>query len=724
MTNSQKQKQIKAMFGAYSKRLEKLYDQFIGRLTNLANRVGIDVEDFLKKDGLFRFDKYPELRQEYNEIFKDYVQKEVLAYRAGITDGVALAYAHDASVLSGFSVLSNKAITHARNVAAETFIRNRMNVPKGLNLSQLIWNYASQTKSEFEVAVSNVIADGLKKGTSAESLGRSVRQYLNNPDMMYRRYHRTILDAYGNKSDMVTWRRRIVDNNGRVRFVEEPLEKVGTGHYRSSRKNANRLMRTEINTAYHKANVERWQLEPFVIGIMIELSPQHPEYDECDELKGRYPKDFIFTGWHPQCLCMSNPITIQGDEKKEFYRRLAAGEDMSDYVSPNAVEDIPGRAKNWIDAHKKQFIRASQRGKLGYVWQDNMKYVSKQFTKKELEKMGYGESVPSKHIKTEEEKVAIQRRWDERRARNILPELEGVSKEQIDALLADPSPSSPSFKETEKAISHSVFNYVGFYKGRWAPVAETLNKLNAEKDGYKRIKLINELKYHCSTVAKFDLEKQGIVNSKLFYSGLERNYTLQEKATYYPLGQRVDIPEKKYDLVKWKDKFGKEYLYPLGTNPYPTTYEGVKYNVVYSASKASEYVEQMPNYLRKNFKGMFFCSEQHPIDAYYAIRYQMPGFRGAMYGGQRIFINDGYDFKFNIVHEIGHNIDHKLGIAKEWERVIFDDDFKYIREYSKKAIGEDIADSWALWFTNRDKLRREFPSRYEAIKKLTRLANR
>lgn len=399
MTNEQKRKQITAMFGAYSKRLEKLYDQFISRLTELAHRVGVGVDEFLGKDILFRFDRYPELRAEYNEIFKDYVQKETLAYRAGITDGVALAYAHDASVLSGFSVLSDKAIRQARNTAAETFIRNRMKPATGLSLSQLIWNYASQTKSEFEVAVSNVIADGLKKGTSAASLGLQVRQYLNNPDMMYRRYHRTVVDAQGNKRDIVKWRRRVVDDDGKVRFVEEPLEKVGMGHYRSSKRNSDRLMRTEINGAYHRANAERWQMEPFVIGVMIELSPQHPVYDECDELKGRYPKDFVFTGWHPQCLCMSNPITIQGDEKKDFYRRLAAGEDMSDYVSPNRVQDIPQSAKDWIDANRDKFIRAAERGKLGWVWRDNMKYVRRQFSTEELKQMGVIER-PKEEIKS------------------------------------------------------------------------------------------------------------------------------------------------------------------------------------------------------------------------------------------------------------------------------------------------------------------------------------
>lgn len=418
MTNEQKYKQLTQIFGAYSLRLESLYDKFIERLAVLAHKSGVTEEELLEKNALFRFGNFPELRKELNDIFADYVQNDMLAYKAGITDGVALAYSHDALVLSGVSILSDKAITAARNTAAATFIRNRLKPATGLGLSQLVWNYASQSKSEFDMALSNVIADGLKKGTSAAELSLKVRQYLNNPDMMYRRYHHVIVDKGGNKKDVVKWRRKVIDENGKVRFVEAPLEEVGMGHYRSSRKNADRLMRTEINASYHRANAERWQLEPFVIGIMIELSPQHPEYDMCDELQGRYPKDFIYTGWHPQCLCMSNPITIQGEEKKQFYKRLAAGEDMSGYVSPNAVKEIPDKAKAWINANREQFISAGERGKLGWVWRDNMKYISKEFTKDELLKMGYAPK-NTKRIKTAEEKAAIQERWNERKLANM-----------------------------------------------------------------------------------------------------------------------------------------------------------------------------------------------------------------------------------------------------------------------------------------------------------------
>lgn len=305
LTSRKEKEQLNKLFAAYNRRLGMLYSNYIKKLASLDYG-----EDVLEGDALFNFDNFPELRKRLDGIFNDYYTNSVLCCKNGITDGVTLAYTHDNADLSGFSILSDKALSTARKIAAETFIASRLNAKNGLNLAQRIWNYCQQTKSEFEMAMSNVIADGLKNGTSAEDIGRHIRQYLKVPDMMYRRYHTVKVLANGQKKDVVTWRRkRIID--GKVRFVEEPLEKVGTGVYRSSRMNALRVARTEINAAYHTARNDRWAREPFVIGQHIHLSPQHdPEKDAdiCDELEGYYPKEFVWNGWHPQCYAKGTKV--------------------------------------------------------------------------------------------------------------------------------------------------------------------------------------------------------------------------------------------------------------------------------------------------------------------------------------------------------------------------------------------------------------------------------
>ena len=385
LTSKQKEEQLNQLFAAYNRRLGMLYSDYIKQLASLDYG-----EDVLEGNALFNFDNFPALRKRLNDIFNDYYQNSVMCCKNGMTDGVTLAYTHDNADLSGFSILSDKALSTARKIAAETFIASRLNAPKGLNLAQRIWNYCQQTKSEFEMAMSNVIADGLKSGTSAEDIGRQIRQYLKVPDMMYRRYHTVKVLANGQKKDVVTWRRkRIID--GKVRFVEEPLEKVGTGVYRSSRMNALRVARTEINAAYHTARNERWKNEPFVIGQHIHLSPQHdPEKDNdvCDELEGYYPKDFVWNGWHPQCRCTSDPVMLYGDERKQFYKRMMNGEDMTNYVSPNRVKDVPDQFKRYVENNADRIVDAYKRGKLAWHLADNKQYWEKYLSAAQRKKIG------------------------------------------------------------------------------------------------------------------------------------------------------------------------------------------------------------------------------------------------------------------------------------------------------------------------------------------------
>lgn len=382
LTSAQQKEQLNRLFAKYNLRLGMLYSSYVKKLASLGYG-----EDVLEGDELFNFDNFPELKARLNDIFNDYFQNSLMLYKQGITDGVSLAYTHDNDALGNYTILSDKALLSARKTAAATFIANRLNSKKGLNLAQTVWNYCSQTKSEFEVAMSNTIADGIKHGTSAEEIGKQIRKYLNNPDMMYRRYHTIKVQKNGKKKDVVTWRRRrIID--GKVRFVEEPLEKVGMGVYRSSRKNALRVARTEINAAYHKARNERWANEPFVIGQYIHVSPQHTIEDICDEVEGRYPKDFVWTQWHPQCICTSDPIMIEGEEKKEFYRRLMNGEDMSGYVSPYAVMDVPDKYKQYIINNQDAIVRAVKRDKLAWHLADNKKYWTGLLSKEQREELG------------------------------------------------------------------------------------------------------------------------------------------------------------------------------------------------------------------------------------------------------------------------------------------------------------------------------------------------
>lgn len=430
LTAKKRKEDLNRLFAEYNRRLGMLYGSYVRKLLALGYS-----EDVLESDALFNFDNFPLLKARLEEIFNDYFQNSMLCYKSGMTSGVSLAYAHDNDAIGQFSVLTDKALETARKTAAATFISNRLNSKIGLNLAQSVWNYCQQTKAEFEMAMSNVIADGLGKGESAEEVGRRIRQYMNNPDMMYRRYHTVKVLKNGQKKDIVTWRRkRIID--GRVRFVEEPLEHVGLGVYRSARKNALRVARTEINAAYHTARNERWANEPFVIGQHIHVSPQHdPEEDAdiCDELEGYYPKDFVWNSWHPQCMCTSDPVMISGEERKQFYKRLFNGEDMSNYVSPNRIKDMPDQYKRYIEDNADKIVDAYKRDKLAWHLANNKSYWIKYLNATQRKQMGADamsrreviqEIAKARHAKRDANK--IQQKWTLRRSGMYLERMNEV----------------------------------------------------------------------------------------------------------------------------------------------------------------------------------------------------------------------------------------------------------------------------------------------------------
>ncbi len=166
----------------------------------------------------------------------------------------------------------------------------------GMNLSTRVWNLSEQYKTELEMAVSAAI----EPGTSAMELAADIKKYLNEPDIMFRRFR--YKDENGEWKRK--WKQKIMGSDGKVHFIDaDPTEyHPGRGVYRSSARNAQRLARTEINMAYRTAEQERWRQFDFVVGYEVKTTQngRHVE-DICDCLAGKYRKDFKFLGWHPAC---------------------------------------------------------------------------------------------------------------------------------------------------------------------------------------------------------------------------------------------------------------------------------------------------------------------------------------------------------------------------------------------------------------------------------------
>lgn len=415
------QKNIIKLLLQASSDFNKLYNHIIDELT----KATIVSTERVTPEELYKISKActPTEKERVQALLDSYKQALQSLIQQGITRAVMLSTITQQKAFDAYTRMQGEAVDEWRDKTANAFIRSRRDRKGGLNLSDRVWNYTQQTKAEFELAMSNAIEKGIKKGESAESLGRKIRQHLNNPDMMYRRYHVKKAMSDGTKKDVIEWRRRVVDEDGNVHFVKEDLAKVGTGVYRSARQNALRLTITETNMAYNFANCERWSSEPFVLGIRIRLSGNHPEEDICDELEGDYPKDFMWRGWHPRCMCSASSILIDRDSEEWKYLRSLPEKEYKAYKSPNLVQNVPEKFSKWCERNAKKLALAREKGKLPYFVKDNERVVGDLLgweEKQATEPMSSREKIlaaaKARHeARTDKQIENILTRWDERK---------------------------------------------------------------------------------------------------------------------------------------------------------------------------------------------------------------------------------------------------------------------------------------------------------------------
>lgn len=415
------QKNIIKLLLHVSSDFNKLYNHVIDELT----KATIVSTERVTPEELYKISKActPTEKERVQALLDSYKQALQSLIQQGITRAVMLSTITQQKAFEAYTRMQGEAVDEWRNKTANAFIRSRRDRTDGLNLSDRVWNYTQQTKAEFELAMSNAIENGIKKGESAESLGRKIRQHLNNPDMMYRRYHVKKAMSDGTKKDVIEWRRRVVDEDGNVHFVKEDLAKVGTGVYRSARQNALRLTITETNMAYNFANCERWSSEPFVLGIRIRLSGNHPEEDICDELAGDYPKDFMWRGWHPRCMCSASSILIDRDSEEWKYLRSLPEKEYKSYKSPNLVQNVPEKFSKWCERNAKKLDLAREKGKLPYFVKDNERVVGnllgweeKQATKSMSSREKILAAAKARHeARTEKQIENILTRWENRK---------------------------------------------------------------------------------------------------------------------------------------------------------------------------------------------------------------------------------------------------------------------------------------------------------------------
>lgn len=313
-----------------------------------------------------------------------------------------------------------------RNTAARDAFLSRSE--NGLNLSDRIWKSVRQLRDEMEVAMTVSIGEG----ESSSSMSRKVRQYLNNPDDMFRRFRykkgeKDIIDPetgeitgkeiiYGKK-----WKKRIKDDvTGKYKWIDYDRDsyKTGAGVYKSSARNAMRVARTETNIAYRRADNARWQDMDFVLGQRVQLSKNHPKKDICDKLQGDYPKDFVFDGWHPQCFCFATPILMDESEMAKVTEAFLKGEKYT--PRGKQITDYPAAFKDWVRDHAEDIAASRERGTEPYFIRNNAQSID-DIINPHPKELSILEKAKLRHdARTPEQEEAIKNAWEERKHKHQL----------------------------------------------------------------------------------------------------------------------------------------------------------------------------------------------------------------------------------------------------------------------------------------------------------------
>jgi len=598
--------------------VEQIYDELNLEAAKLALTTGYDGSK------PFRFKDFPNTSDRVQKLKKKFVEE----LKAVIYSGTSKEWKESNLVqdLLADKVLKTFGVKHrgkkekvyyqVNSDALKAFQERKIN---GMGLSANLWNQAANYREELEYAISSAV----QKGTSAVTLSKRLSKYLKDFPKLQKEYKQKFGKA-----------------------VE-----CHDCEYRSIR-----LARSEINMSYRTAEQMRWQQMDFVVGYEIKLSAKHPCHDVCDSLAGKYPKDFKWTGWHPNDMCYVVPILNTEDE---FW--------SDSTTSVNEVKDVPEGFKKWVEDNSNRLYNAEMKGTLPYFVKDNKSVVDvirKDVLVRRI-KDNYG-------IIPKEVRLEVNRSIS-----NNAPIQTVISNAKTGA---DRLQKGLNLFRDDMIASSSK-------------IKEMFSELESPEvmggDPIYRYRLMSMIKDEAAEVTSMRLDKLGVVRG-LNYEGLEKNtsfYYKEDKIVHHT-GEIVSVEGLKRDVLKYRDDNNVIYYYPLGVN---------SSNISFSASEASNIIGGFEPKLIKEIKGIMFDIQDHPLDKYYQKAYE--GFtNGAMYSGEIITVHKGNVnreiFERNLLHELGHSLDNGMSNLPMWKEAIRMDGV-YISKYAENSLLEDFAETFA-----------------------------
>ncbi|EFK36814.1 Uncharacterised protein [Chryseobacterium gleum] len=311
----------------YLRRVEKLFNDLVESIVFSSLPATL-------KEGLFQFRKYPKITKYIENVFNQFNSdlRELITVSTAYSWNVG-DLKNDALKLATLNSISGKIPADILNKLKEAPMPRNAEALKAFQerktgkftISDRVWSITQNTKKELEFALDL----GLSEGKSAQQLAREIKKYLREPDRLYRR----VRDKHGNLT---------LSKNAKA-------YKPGQGVYRSSMANAVRLTKEENNLAYRESDQLRIMQNNDIVGYRIELSNRHKIVDICDDLRGLYPKNFIWRGWHIGCMCQR--FTVRKTDK-EIIDEINKGLNLPPERSENYISDVPEQFKTYMDENK------------------------------------------------------------------------------------------------------------------------------------------------------------------------------------------------------------------------------------------------------------------------------------------------------------------------------------------------------------------------------------
>jgi hypothetical protein len=320
-------KQHRKRVEQYLRRVEKLFNDLVESIVFSSLPATL-------KEGLFQFRKYPKITKYIEEVFSQFNSdlRELITVSTAYSWNVG-DLKNDALKLATLNSISGKIPADILNKLNEAPMPRNAEALKAFQerkigkftISDRVWSITQNTKKELEFALDL----GLSEGKSAQQLAREIKKYLREPDRLYRR----VRDKHGNLT---------LSKNAKA-------YKPGQGVYRSSMANAVRLTKEENNLAYRESDQLRIMQNNDIVGYQIQLSNAHKIVDICDDLKGFYPKNFIWKGWHIGCMCQR--FTVRKTDN-EIIDEINKGLNLPPERSENYISDVPEQFKTYMDENK------------------------------------------------------------------------------------------------------------------------------------------------------------------------------------------------------------------------------------------------------------------------------------------------------------------------------------------------------------------------------------